>query len=69
MADFLNQSPNAIITFRGSDARRQRLYRLVIGKEIELIESKFQVFGLINEVIERFESNKPYEVFIIRKLS
>lgn len=69
ISDFFNQNPNVIITFRGSDHRRQRLYRLVIGRELSVIEAKFRIFGLIDGVIERFEPDKHYEVFIIQKLS
>ncbi|MFN3848382.1 MAG: DUF6934 family protein [Spirosomataceae bacterium] len=69
ISDFFNQNPNVIITFRGNDHRRQRLYRLVIGRELSVIEAKFRIFGLIDGVIERFEPDKHYEVFIIQKLS
>ncbi|PWK21452.1 hypothetical protein LV89_03745 [Arcicella aurantiaca] len=67
LKDFLNEFPQKIVTFRGSDERRQRLYRIIITRELDIIKQSFSVFGLKNEHIELFEPNKEYELFIITK--
>lgn len=67
LKDFLNEFPQKIVTFRGSDERRQRLYRIIITRELNIIKQNFSVFGLKNENVEIFEPNKEYELFIITK--
>jgi hypothetical protein len=67
LKDFLNEFPQKIVTFRGSDERRQRLYRIIITRELDIIKQNFSVFGLKNENVEIFEPNKEYELFIITK--
>lgn len=44
---FLNKFPEKIVTFKGSDDRRTRLYRIVISKEIDKIKERFMVLGLL----------------------
>lgn len=65
--DFLDNNPNIIVLFKGSDERRQRLYRIIIGRELKHIQEKFKVFGGKNSSIEPFEENQPYEFFLISK--
>jgi hypothetical protein len=65
--DFFQQNPDCVVTFKGSEEKRQRLYRLVISREINQIKSNFVIAGLINGKVELFEPNKNYELFIIRK--
>lgn len=67
LKDFLNEFPDKIVTFKGSDERRQRLYRIIIARELTTINESFNVFGLINKNIEEFEQNIEYELFIIKK--
>jgi len=67
LKDFLNEFPDKIVTFKGSDERRQRLYRIIIARELTTINESFNVFGLINKNIEEFEQNIKYELFIIKK--
>jgi hypothetical protein len=66
ISSFLTKFPEKIVTFRGSDERRTRLYRIVIGRELAAIQERFQVFGqLRNSHIEQFEANRDYEQFYI----
>ena len=66
--DFLNKFPEKIVTFKGSDNRRTRLYRIVISKEIDKIQEKFIVLGLLeNGEYELFETNQNYRAFLIIK--
>lgn len=64
---FLTTKPNYLIAFKGSDQRRQRLYRIVISKELSEIRNKFDVFGGIGDTIHLFESNKQFDYYLIRK--
>lgn len=64
--DFLNSKPDSFVIFRGSDARRQRLYRIIISRELAKIQEKFEVRGIIdNEILANFEPNKPFDYFVI----
>jgi hypothetical protein len=65
--DFLDKFPTVAILFSGSDQRRQRLYRILIGREFQAIRKKFNVFGSIGNEIEFFEPNQDYDFFIITK--
>jgi hypothetical protein len=67
LKDFLNEFPDKVITFKGSDERRQRLYRIIIARELKSINEHFNIFGLINENVEEFEQNVKYKLFIIKK--
>lgn len=64
--DFLNTKPNSFVIFRGSDARRQRLYRIIISRELVKIQEKFEVRGVIgDDIIVDFVPNKPFDYFVI----
>ena len=62
---FLTKFPNKIVTFTGSDARRIRLYRIVISREIDVIRRQYSVFGLIDGRFEEFQPNVAYEQFFL----
>ncbi len=66
--DFLTRFPDKTVFFQGSDDRRTRLYRIVIGRELHLIQTRFRVLGVIDEQPEVFSANKPYEGFYINKI-
>ena len=67
ITDFLDKNPTVIVLFQGSDEKRQRLYRIVINREIETILQQFRIFGSIDNQIEVFESNRSYNFFLIIK--
>ena len=67
IVNFLGNHPDTFVFFQGSDARRQRLYRAVINKEYNQIETNFVVRGGIGQTVEIFRPNRPYEYFIINK--
>lgn len=60
---FLTKFPGKIVTFTGSDARRIRLYRIVISREIEAIRKQYDVFGLVEDQLEEFQPDVAYEQF------
>ncbi|MEY4539928.1 MAG: hypothetical protein RLZZ306_1685 [Bacteroidota bacterium] len=62
LKDFLNEFPDKIVTFKGSYERRQRLYRIIIARELKSINEHFNIFGLINENVEEFEQNVKYKL-------
>jgi hypothetical protein len=66
--DFLHQFPKSFIAFRGSDNRRQRLYRIVISKELPEIIKKFEIYGGIENEIFLFQPNVSYDFYLINKL-
>ena len=66
-ADFLNRNPNYSITFRGSDDRRNRLYRIVISREIDRLISSYEVYGFNGQTFSLFKNNEVYHGFLIRR--
>ena len=65
--DFLNRFPTFIVLFQGSDERRNRLYRMALGRELKQLTTLYEVRGFINGSFVPFERNQPYESFLIRK--
>ena len=64
--NFLTKFPEKAVTIRGSDARRTRLYRIVIGRELGAIQQRFMVFGEFQDgQLEPFEPNADYVRFMI----
>lgn len=67
--EFFTQYSEAFIIFQGSDKRRQRLYRLIISREMSDIQKKFIVLGGFDESQpEPFQPNQQYDYFIISKI-
>lgn len=66
--DFFNEKPGTLVIFQGSDARRQRLYRIMIDRELETIQQRFDILGSNGASIEPFQKNRPYKFFIISKI-
>jgi hypothetical protein len=65
--DFLNKNQDRFVIFKGSDDRRQRLYRIVIGRELELLQQNFQIWGVVDNEITIFEINKEINFYLIGK--
>jgi len=65
--DFFDKLPGSNVVFGGSDDRRQRLYRIIIGRELEEITKTFDMYGIFGNMIEKFESNKIYDLYLIKK--
>ena len=63
---YLEQHPNHLLIFKGSDERRQRLYRIVIERELVNILPKFTIFGFYDGELMPFESNKESDYFLIK---
>ena len=67
IGEFLNTRNSCFIAFKGSDTRRQNLYKNIISREIIPISQKFQIWGGTENDIERFLPNKEYEYYLIEK--
>ena len=67
IADFLNCFPDSSVAFRGSDARRDRLYRMALGRELVKLKQAYDVYGFDGERFISFERNQLYQGFLIRK--
>lgn len=68
LVDFTNKAPKCFIAFRGSDERRQRLYRIIIARELTILSKKFRVFGRTKGNIQPFEANKFYDFYLIERI-
>ena len=66
--DFLLKVPDCFVGFRRSDERRQRLYRIIIARQLPLITKEFTVYGGTGKTIQIFEPNNYYNFYLIRKL-
>lgn len=64
--EFLTTRKNCFIVFRGSDERRQSLYKNVMSRELTAISRKFQVWGGIENDIEQFLLDREYEYYLIK---
>jgi hypothetical protein len=64
---YLEKYPNHLLIFKGSDDRRQRLYRIVIDRELGNILPKFSIFGYYDGQLMPFESNKESDYFLIKR--
>jgi hypothetical protein len=62
---FLNDYPDSIVGFSGSSVSRTRLYQIAIARELEEANTRFNVWGFTQDIIEPFQRNKAYEGFLI----
>lgn len=67
--DFLEHNPECAVMFKGSDARRHRLYRVVLGRELQSLSRKYQVFGGTPILMAPLIANRDYEYYFIRQNS
>lgn len=63
ISDFFNKVPNSNVVFKGSDKRRQRLYRIIIGKEISEISKKLMYLEA-SVILSSFSNQTHYMNFI-----
>lgn len=63
--DFLSKNPHKFVLFTGSDSRRHRLYRIIIGRELKNISEKFIIFGVNENSPDFFKVDTSYEFYLI----
>jgi hypothetical protein len=61
--------PDRLIYFSGSTKERTRLYRIVIGLNLEELHQKFEILAQIENQVEyvTFEKNMPVKGFLIKR--
>ena len=64
---FCDKNPDAWILATGSSASRTRLYQIGIAKYYQDITEEFEIYGLIEENWELFESGKNYLAFLAKR--
>lgn len=65
---FLEHYPSRSVVLAGSTEVRVRLYRMAISKNLEELEEKFNVFGLVDDRWCPFKRNHRYEAFLVEKI-
>lgn len=67
--DFLTKYPDSIVGFRGSDARRHRLYRIAITREQGNLSGQYEIYGITaSQTVVFFEPNEYYDHYLIKKI-
>ncbi|GAB3800820.1 hypothetical protein GCM10028819_26880 [Spirosoma humi] len=64
---FFDAHPDAWVLFTGSTPARTRLYRIAIHLELHTVVNQFNVYGISNGQLERFQPNRPYDRFAFSK--
>lgn len=65
---FFEKQPFSLIMFSGSEARRHRLYRILLTKEQQTTSKTFRIWGRINGLVEMFQPNVNYDYYLIENL-
>ena len=60
---FFEQHSDAWVLFTGSTPARTRLYRIAIHLELHSVIDRFNVYGICEGQLERFQPNRPYDKF------
>ena len=68
MFNFLSENPFVSILIKGSTPLRTQLYHRIISRYYNELNDSYDFFGFIENIPERFQKNKPYESFLIRKV-
>jgi hypothetical protein len=63
--DFTLSNKTAIVIAMGNSNSRNRLYRMGINTNWNIISADFEVFGLRNEKWEKFEKQTVYDGFLV----
>ena len=64
---FIDKYPDAIIYVTGNTLTRTRLYRMSISNNLEEINKKFEIYGLLeNKGWVIYEKNNNYSAFLIK---
>ncbi len=64
---FINTFPEARVYAKGGNTARTRLYRIGISNNLEKMSTKFDVYGLLEDIgWVLFEKNSDYSAFILK---
>ena len=64
---FTSKHPMAFVFATGSTKARTRLYQIGIANNLDEILIDFEVFGLLNEKIEKFRKGVNYQGFFVKR--
>jgi hypothetical protein len=64
---FTEKYPDLWVFITGSSKSRTRLYRMSISNNLNELENYFEIFGVFEGEIIRFEKNIVFEAFLIKK--
>ena len=64
---FNEKHSNVWIFVKGSNHARTRLYRMGIAANLNEIIKDFEVYGLTEDDWEKFEKDKNYKAFLVRR--
>lgn len=67
LVTFTRHYPKATVLISGNSEPRNRLYRIGISNNIQLIEQEFVVMGLTEDGWEIFMKNRVYEAFLVKR--
>ena len=65
--DFSNYYGNNYIYAKGSTSARTRLYQIGISSLLSEISIDFEIFGLRNGVLQKFQKNMNYDSFLVKR--
>lgn len=63
---FLERYPDAEIKIEGNTPAKNRLYRIVLARELSNIVKYYEIYGDNGSFAEPFERNKHYKVYILK---
>lgn len=68
VARFFEFYPQADIYVQANTPARNRLYRIIISRELSRIRKYYEIYGTIDLVTEPFEPGKEYHHYIIKSI-
>ena len=66
VAQFFEFYPQANIYVQANTPARNRLYRIIISRELSRIKKYYEIYGTIDSVAELFEPGKDYKLYTIK---
>ena len=67
VVDFTAAIPHAVIFAEGNTPSRNRLYQMGISANWQIISEYFDLHGFKDDKWERFQKNRNYEAFLLRR--
>jgi hypothetical protein len=66
---FTERYKDSWIYARGSTKARTRLYRIGITKYLNEIKKDYEIYGLLNDNWENFETGIDYDAFLVKRIN
>lgn len=63
---FLDKRPDAEIQIQANTPAKNRLYRIIIGRELSNIEKYYEIYGSNGAFAEPFAANRVYMVYTLK---